>query len=288
MAVGDIDFRADNNIDCTIEDANGVKQVATLTVNAQAAVGKGLDVSLQDQTTPSVIVKFHRVDAVTDLAASTEIDDLTITVTSSTGFVIGEYIIIYSNVTDRYYLGQILNIAANVITVDSPLDSAFPIGASVTTGPSNMAVDGSSTSQIFGLRGQDVLPEGVDLVFDITRIIFHCTTASSVDLSKFADIAGGITNGLVLRKRDGTYNNIFNVKTNGELAGILYDLTISQATNPAQGQDGFYARLTFASQGKIGVAIRLQKGEDLELIVQDALQTITLLECTAEGHVVED
>lgn len=288
MALGDIDFRYDNNIDCTIEDANGVNQVATLTVNAQAAVGKGLDVNLQDQTSPAVIAKFHRIDTVTTLAVATAINDSTITVSDSTDFVQNEYIVIYSDDTDRYYLGEILNIAANVITVDSPLDSVLPVGAAVTTGPSNMAVNGSVTPQIFGLRGQAVLPSGVDLVFDVTRIIFHCITEDPVDLSKFADIAGGITNGLVLRKRDGVYNNIFNAKTNGELAGIMYDLSVQAATNPAQGQDGFYARLTFAGQNKIGVAIRLQKGEDLEFIVQDNLTGITLFEVIAEGHVVED
>ncbi len=247
-----------------------------------------VDANLQDQTSPSVIAKFHRIDTITDLAVETAINDKTITVTDSTGFVIDEYLVLYSNVTDRYYLGNILDITGNVITVDSPIDSVLPVGTAVTTGPFNMAIDGSVTPSIFGLRGQDALPDGVDLVFDITRIIFHCTTDGTVDLSKFGDIAGGITNGLVLRKRDGVYNNIFNIKTNGELAGIMYDISIQQATNPAQGQNGFYARLTFASQGKIGVAVRLSKGEDLEFIVQDDLSDITLFEVVAEGHIVED
>lgn len=247
-----------------------------------------VDANLQDQTTPAVIAKFHRIDNVTTLAVATAIDDRSITVDDATGFVIGDYLVLYSNVTDRYYLGTILNIVGNVITGDSPLDSALPIGTAVTSGPSNMAVNGSVTPQIFGLRGEAVLPDGVDLVFDITRVIFDCTTDGTVDLSKFADIAGGITNGLVMRKRDGTYNNIFNVKTNGDIAGIMYDFTVEQATNPAQGQNGFYSRLTFASQGKIGVAIRLEKGDDLEVIVQDNLTSITSFEIIAEGHVVED
>lgn len=247
-----------------------------------------VDANIQDQTTPAVIAKFHRIDTVTTLAVETAIDDIEITVTDSTGFVLNEYLVIYSNVTNRYWLGTILAIAGNVITVDSPIDSVLPVGTAVTTGPFNMAIDGSVTPSIFGLRGQDVLPGGVDLTFDITRILFHCTTEGTVDLSKFGDIAGGITKGLVLRKRDGTYNNIFNVKTNGEIASIMYDVSIQQATNPAQGQNGFYARLTFASQGKIGVAIRLALGEDLEFIVQDDLSDITLFEVVAEGHVVED
>lgn len=271
----------------TINDGSNISESAAGFLRAVTNPCGGIDVNVQDQTTPIVIAKFHRVDTVTDLAVATAIDEKTITLTDSTGFVEGEYIIVYSDVTDRYYLGSILDITGNVVTVDSPLDSALPVGATVTTGPSNMAVDGSITPSIFGLRGENVLPDGVDLTFDMTRIIFHCTTSGTVDLSKFADIAGGITNGLVLRKRDGVYNNIFNVKTNGEISGILYDLSIQQSTNPAQGQNGFYARLTFASQGKLGVAVRLEKGEDLEFIVQDDLSSIELLEVYAEGHIVD-
>jgi hypothetical protein len=43
----------------------------------------------------------------------------------------------------------------------------------------------------------------------------------------------------------------------------------------------------------MGVAIRLNLGEDLELLIQDDLataqssETITILEATAEGHIVE-
>ena len=65
-----------------------------------------------------------------------------------------------------------------------------------------------------------------------------------------------------------------------------YDWTPYLATNPQQGQDGFLFRLTFAGMNKLGVAIRLNPGEDLQFLVQDDLSGITVLEVTAEGHVV--
>lgn len=37
-------------------------------------------------------------------------------------------------------------------------------------------------------------------------------------------------------------------KDNAEIAGIMYDWNPFAATNPAQGTDGFVARLTFGSE----------------------------------------
>jgi hypothetical protein len=247
---------------------------------------EGFDVVIQDQVTPPVIAKFNNVQAGTTLAIATSIDDKSITVADSTGFIIGSYVVMYSTDIDRYYVGYVLGVSGNVLSLDTPFDAVYPAGSIVASSITNMAIDGSVTPQVFGLRGTPV-ENPLNLVFDITRIIFHCITDGLVDLSKFADIAGGITNGLVLRRRNGEYGNIFNVKTNSDLAGIMYDFAVEQADNPAQGQNGFYCRLTFAGQSKLGVSVRLAEGEDLEFIVQDDLSSITLLEVVAEGHIVD-
>lgn len=241
----------------------------------------------QDQFSPAVIAKFNQVQVGTTLAAVTAIEDETITVTDSTGFQVGYYIVMYDTSVDRYYIGYILEINGNIFTVDTPLDFAFPIGSIVGGAITNMAVDGSVTRQIFGLRGQSVA-EPLNVTFDITRIIFQCQTDGTVDLSKFGDIVGGLTRGLVLRERNGKYYNIFNVKTNGDIEGITLDWKPFSATNPAQGQNGFSSRLTFNGNEKMGVTKRLSEGTDLEFIVQDDLTGITFLEVVAEGHVVEE
>jgi hypothetical protein len=149
-----------------------------------------------------------------------------------------------------------------------------------------MNVDGSSTVQTFGLRGTGA-PPGVQVTALATRIIFQCITAAAVNLTTFGDIVGGLARGLVLRKRNGNLENIFNVKTNGEIDGISLDWTPYVATNPAQGVDGFSARLTFGGLDKIGSVIELPLGEDLEFLVQDNLTGLTKLEIVAEGHLAE-
>lgn len=242
------------------------------------------DVSIQDQHTPIIIAKFNQVTNSTTLTDTTAIDDTYIIVTDTTGVSNSELIIVFSSETGRVYFGSIISKNIDTVFLDTPLDSSFPIGSDVDFALTNMAVDGSSIPQIFGLRGTSE-GEPIGEAFDITRIVFKCTTSSAVDLSKFANI-DKLINGLLLRKRDGTYQNIFNVKDNGELAGIMFDFTVYAADNPAQGIDGFVGRLTFAGQSKIGVTIRLQAGEDLEFIISDALQAITLLEAVAEGHIV--
>ena len=241
------------------------------------------DVNIQDQTTDPIIVNFNRIDASTTLKDTVAIGDTSIVLTSATGADVGDYLIIFNPDLLRFYKGIILSIDTDTMFLDTPLDVAYPAGSFVDLTTTNMAVDGSVTTQIFGVRG--VSPSPIGIAVDITRIIVQCQTATAVDLSKFGDLAA-LTNGLVLRKRDGRYFNIFNIKTNGELAALGYDWTPYLATNPQQGQDGFLFRLTFAGMNKLGVAIRLRPGEDLQFLVQDDLSGITVLEITAEGHVV--
>ncbi|MGB3512165.1 MAG: hypothetical protein WBA93_23590 [Microcoleaceae cyanobacterium] len=244
-----------------------------------------VDITVINKTNKPLIAKFNQVKVANTLAVETAINDLSVTVADSTGFTVGQYLILYNGDTDRYYTGYILNITGNVIYLDTPLDSVFPIGTPANGAITNMAVDGSSTTQVFGLRGIPV-EKPLNETFNITRIIFNCLTATAVDLLKFADLTA-LTYGLVLRRRNGDYFNIFNVKSNADIEGITLDWKPFSATKPNEGQDGFSARLTFNGQEKMDVVINLIEGTDLEFLVQDDLTGITRLEVIAEGHVVD-
>ncbi len=273
-----------------IVNADGVAYGTTVQDVADG-VGLSLDVTLQDQDTPVSISKFNQVHNSTTLAAAGAIDDRTITVASATGIVVGSYLLMFHPASIRYMVCGVVSIASSpVIDIDTPLDFAFPIGSNCDVAITNMNVDGSSTTQAYGLRGTGT-PPGIELTVDITRILFLCECTSPIDLSQFANFVK-LTYGIVMRKRDGTYQNIFNVKSNGAIEGICFDFTEHSALNPAQGVDGFSARLTWAGQEKMGVVQRLRLGEDLEVLIQDDLETaqsgetITLLEVTAEGSIV--
>jgi hypothetical protein len=243
-----------------------------------------LDVTLQDSTAPLFIVKASNLIAETTIGVITAKDDLTITVASSAGFVVGQYLTIYNPTANRVSFFTVLGIASLVITVDTPLDFEYAVGSFVSVGNTNMNVDGSVTPQIFGIRN----PSNVDipLAIDVTRIIFNCLCSSSLDLSEFGNIVGGITRGFVVRYIDGTYRNIFNVKTNAEMKNKMFNFEIEAAHGSAQ--DGFTAIITFAGQDKLGAVIRLREAEDLQFIVQDNLTSLVSFTAIAQGSQVVD
>jgi len=260
-------------------DGSFVRGVIPLNKDGENVV----DVKIQDQTTPMIILPVVLENTRTTLAVEAVQNDNTITVVDSTGFVVGHHLRIVDPSSDRFYYGTILDININVITLDTPLDFEYVLGSQVVDAITNMAVDGSVTPVVFKHRlGVPSTPSDTD----ITRIIISCEADSPIDLNKFGDLPI-LTNGLVFRKTNLSNENIFNVKSNSDIANITYDFTVYAASNPAQGIDGFVTRLTFAGQNKLGVAIRIGQDDNLEVIVQDDLTGLVRLTMIAEGHKVE-
>ena len=203
-----------------------------------------VDANLQDQTTDAIIACFNQVTNSTTLTAAVpnvlENDTYIVSVADATGIVNGSYLILFDPASIRFTTFFVISVDTLDITLDSPVDFEYPIGTFVDVAIVDMDVDGSGTPEVFGLRGTGA-PPGVELSFDLTRIIITCTTATPVTLPTFGDLTA-LTRGLLLRERNGRVKNIFNCKTNAELAGIMFDFTPYLATNPAQGQDGFVCK----------------------------------------------
>ncbi len=272
-----------------ILDENGIayeSQTIFTDLIEKSTGNKEIDVKIQNQTTPSLITKFNRVTDSTILTTQATKFTYDIEVASTVGMIpLTSFLILFDVGSGRVYLGNIVSINVLTVTLDSQIDFEFPIGTIVDVTTTQMAVDGSITPVIFGIRGLGIVP-GLNLEYDITRIIMTCYTSTAVSLAKFGDLTK-LIRGVALRFRDGTVQNISNVKSNGEIAGITLDYIPYSATNPVQGQHGFTARLTFTGQDKLGVSKRLKSGEDLEFIIQDNLTGLASLEIVAEGHEVE-
>lgn len=122
-------------------------------------------------------------------------------------------------------------------------------------------------------------------------MMFTCITVGIVDLTTFGDLAE-LTRGIVFRSVSSTgemtIRNIFNLKSNADLANIAYDFDVYAKTNPQQGVDGFTSRLTFGGQSKIGVVLRLEQDENLEMLIQDDIDGLTKLTVILEGHIAID
>lgn len=243
----------------------------------------GLSVDVQDQTTPPIEFFFTQaLGSPTTLSVATAINDTTITVASTTNFVDGVYIGVFAGVSgeNRYFFAtQVGAPSGNIITVDTPLDFAFDSGDPVLPMTRELDVNGSITAQVFQIQGP---PQGG---VDITRIMIKMLTSSPVSLDTFGDLTS-LTNGLVLRKSNGAETrNIWNIKNNSDLALITFDYLPLEALNPVQGQDGALFRNTFAGRDKHGVAIRLQQGETLQLLIQDDLTGLVEFHALVEGHI---
>jgi len=239
------------------------------------------DVSIQSGTTPLFVVNFSNIVAETTLTGATALDDYIINVTSSTGFLIGQYLTIYSVASNRVFFAKVLVIISGAITLDRPLDFAFAIGDDVTVGSTEMNVDGSVTPQIFGVRNPGIAD--IPLEIDISRLMFAMLTATTPTLTDLGDIPNGVTRGVQIRRVDGTYQNISNFKSNNEMKNLMYDIEVQTVAQNAQ--DGLTGRFTFE---RLGQVVRIGAGEDLQIIIQDDLTSLNSFTVIAEGSQVTD
>jgi hypothetical protein len=271
-------------IDDLNKDSNGVSN--QLKIQADGS----LDVNMQDQTTRPLDLYFHQQQGtVTTTTALTVKDTYTVDVASVTDFSLGDTIGIFSggldgNIEGAFYFGEVLNITGTTITIDSPMDTVFQIGSPVASLTKEMNVNGSVTPQVFSIQAGGATGT-IDV--DITRILPKMITTNPPEFSMFGDIVGGLTRGLVIRRVNGLTQNIVNWKTNGEIANFMFDLDFYDQTRP-QGVNGIVGRFTYAGQSKHGVAVRLDPGERLDIIIQDDLTSLLSFRMVAEGHEVTE
>ena len=262
-----------------ILDEVGVAYTLSHFVRFAEGIG-AVDVSVQDSTSPLVILKATQLIAETTLSTLAVQDAYTFTVTSPTGGVIGQQLSVYSPINNRVSFFEILNIVGSVLTVDTPIDFAYEVGASVQFGNTNLAVNGSVTPIVFGVR--NTTTQDIELSADFTRMIITMQTTSLGNYSQFGNITR-LTKGLVCRKVNGEKRNIFNVKDNRQLKNLMFDFDLISASGIAP--DAVRGRFTFK---KLGSVIRLRPFEDLQFIVQDNLTAITKFQILVEGAGVVD
>lgn len=239
---------------------------------------RSLSVNITDQTTPSLDIFFLEALSATTIAASVAVDDTTFTATTGHGIVIGNVIEIAN--TDIFLQAIVLNVTADLIEVDTPMNHAYVSGATLVISNKDMNVVGTSgTPRIFS-----ILP-GPAQSGDITRIILNILDGSAMDFSTFGGISE-LANGCVLRikRENGDFQNLFNWKTNGEFIIRSFDHTFQ--TKVGGGLHSFVSRSTYAGQDKRGVTLRIDgaRGEEIQLLVRDDLSALSLMSVVAQGH----
>lgn len=236
------------------------------------------DVFIQDQHSTIVDLHLHEHGIDLTLAINTVLGSKIITLEPGHGLAFGNFISFEE--VGRCYEGQVIAVAVDDITLDSPLDFAFTIAANLHESKPDLNVNGLVTPVVF----HNGPASGCK--WDITRMIFLIESTQIMDSSKFGSL-DALINGIVVRKKDGTFKNIFNVKTNGEFALRSFDVVYDDRA-PA-GTFGFRVRTTFAGQSKRGVTIRLDGnlGDELETLVQDDLTGLSKFRIIMQGHRVQ-
>ena len=251
---------------------------------AQVETNGGQAINIQDQHSRALDMMVFAGEGIpTTLTVATVIDDYTITIADTTNYVDGNMIGVYTITGEDFtFFQQIGPPVGNVITLDRPMDHEYPIGSLSITGNHHMNVNGSVTPQIFQIGP---IPPGSDIEIDITRIMGYIEDDADMDDAKFGGIAA-LTRGLQLRITNGATHNLWNAKTNGEIALICFDANYTPKAK--QGLYGYRFRSTYAGQSKHGVTLRLEPEDILEIIIQDDLTDLTDFMMMVQGHLVTD
>jgi len=259
-----------------LQDIIKVKIVAPLESNG------AVPINIQDQHSPALDLYFSQFISDLTLQENVTVGDYDINLTTGHGVVAGNQIEFIDNVNGRGFLVEAVTSGVNIVTVDRPIpNNVSYLNGEGSSSTRELNVDGSGTPQIF------TISPPLDVEIDITRVMFQMITDSAPSFDTFGDLTG-LTNGIILRIVNGRINNLWNVKTNGEMVNLMYDVSFYSATNPGQGVYGLGGRLTYGGQNKHGVTLRIAQGESIQVIVQDDLTDLVSFEMIGAGHVVTD
>jgi hypothetical protein len=225
----------------------------------------GLGVFIQDQTTRPFSLPFVTNRVQFTLAVDAVVNSRTLTAVAGHGIIAGNLIELNQN--NYFLVAKVLSVATNVVTLDQPVNYPYTTTSQTHRSSDNLLVDGSVTPVIFSIKPYQTQ------VGDVTRMTMEFIATTPMDFLRFGG-ANSLVNGVVVRvnKGDGTYSNLFNIKTNGEIVEQAYEHSFLIPRTGATDY-GFAARVTWAGNQNHGVVIRLDGSlnESLEAVVQDDL-----------------
>jgi hypothetical protein len=249
----------------------------------------GVPMNPQDQTTEPVPGYFAKEVSAFTLAANTGVsteDVLVRQFAANPGHLIEhnpgdpDELLLLDRVANRSFYCHTTPFTGDTIKIDRPIDHNFlysgdppipALGKIVTT---EMSVDGSTTPQRFEIRAGAIPTDHISLVI---RIL----SAAQPDFSKFGD-QDALVYGLCLRIVNGFQRTIFNFHTIGEMYDFGADVNIVQKAGG--GEWATTAKILL--KDNLGVALRIETGDVLQLVVQDAI-TQSSLKCAMGAHLTQ-
>lgn len=231
-------------------------------------------VELQDMTNPPLDLRMVRETGEITLAVAGVLGAGTITLVALHGVVNGDVICLKYG--DHFYQGFVTNVATNVISLSAPLDYAYPLDSIGHKATDQLAVDGS-TPVTFSLK-----PSSTS-AWHITGLLFSLVDNVAMDDSLFGGITA-LTKGVLIRKKDGNYLNLFNIRSNADFQ--ITCQSTAYADKPPSGLYGFRAYKGFQVQQGIVIEIDGSTADELQVIIQDNLSALSSFKIGVIGHVV--
>jgi hypothetical protein len=244
--------------------------------NWRSSKQKEIDTWSQDQVTPpfQYYVMSEEKDDITLTAAVSKGDEV-IAVSAGHGFTgTGEFMVIQEG--DIFLQAKVKSVATNNITLESPSSSAFTTDAIVIRGLIDLNVDGSVTEKEFVFNKRGGIP--IDIQY-IHVTIWNASAAG--DDGKFGDLAE-LTNGLLVRKEDGTDQSLGNYKSNSSFR----DLGAQVDYNDKAGAGTYGVSICFRIKETYGVVLRFDPDtpDVFKVTVRDNLSTLNKLNISLMGQ----
>ena len=217
------------------------------------------------------------IGAATTLDVPASSGDTVINVAATTGFIVGDLVILYNTtITERGHFHLTAVDPGVSVTLNRPIDNDLEIGDHMDEVQIGMNQIGSLASPL-SFR---VTPIGSER-FQITRILTTMLDSSAMDDGKFGGLAE-LTNGVIIRVcNDGVIRTLTHWRSNADLKDDMYDVTYSDKA-PA-GQFGLSSRWTF-TKGEFVVDLDGATGDYFEILIQDDLTDLDDFEVKAQGR----
>ncbi len=235
-------------------------------------------IEIQDMTNDSVDLRLTRKLGDITLAGPTAQGDTIITLDTRDHEVLVGDIICFKQ-DSRFYQGIALVVDQDKITLDSPLDHAFTPLALGSRNTGALNVNGAVTPVTFSIGPAS------GTAWHILQVRFGITDGSAMDDALFGGITA-LTKGVLIRRKDGTYKNLFNLKSNTDF--LMACQSAVYADKAPSGSYGFRAVKDYQVQHGVVISLDGTAGAELELVVQDDLTGLTSFRVNVIGHVVRD
>lgn len=210
--------------------------------------------------------------------------ELPINVTASVflgGTPTGTNIFIKDGVNEETDHVSVIDITNTTILIDRPLQHNYST-------LSTLEITNEDLSLLTGTMVSPIIYKAQPasgVIVDINRIIVDIVHTTAGDNSRFGNIIGGLTNGLVLKLNKTKNKKILSQwKTNGEIKNDMFDLDYTDKAGA--GLFGTSGRWSFNGREKNNFAIRLigDRNDKFEVLVQNDLSSLTSMKIKTWGN----